>query len=156
MTSLENDIVILSPGDIYFGTSPKIVKTLLGSCIALTVWHEGLQIGGMCHYLIAEKKTKAPTNAEHYRYGDHALNYLHQKMSSFSAPHEFELQLFGGSNMYNKKLESTIGEQNVDFALKWLKTHNLQLSHQDILGQTSRKIMFDLSTGNVDVTHHQL
>jgi chemotaxis protein CheD len=154
MATQESIIINLSPGDIYFGESPKVINTLLGSCVAMTVWHEGLKLGGMCHYLIAEQSSKSQT--DNYRYGEHSLKYLNQKMASFAELDEFEIQLFGGSNMYNKKIESTIGEQNVSFALQWLKKHKLNLSYNDTLGESSRKLIFDLSTGKIQVTHHQL
>lgn len=154
-TTSEHEIT-LSPGEIYFGYSPKVIKTLLGSCVAITVWHKKLKIGGMCHYLMAEKNEKVNSTDNLYKYGNHSLKYLYQQMSAFSSANEYEINLYGGSNMYIKKTQPTIGELNVDFAHNWLKMNNLQLMNEDTLGHMSRKITFDLSTGSIHVLHHDI
>jgi len=44
--------VVLGPGDLYFGDRRTRIRTLLGSCVAVTLWHPKAQIGGMCHYMM--------------------------------------------------------------------------------------------------------
>lgn len=155
MTPTTSEQVInLSPGEVYFGYAPKIIKTLLGSCVAITIWHEKLKIGGMCHYLMAKHSHKNEENL--YKYGTHALNYLFQQMSAFSAAQEYQVCLFGGSNMYIINTQPTIGEQNVNFAKKWIKNNNLNLINEDTLGQMSRKITLDLSTGSIQTIHNEV
>jgi hypothetical protein len=44
--------IFLQPGEFYFGDHETRIRTLLGSCVAITMWHPRLRIGGMCHYLL--------------------------------------------------------------------------------------------------------
>lgn len=44
--------VFLGPGDLYFGDQFTRIRTLLGSCVAITLWHPRALIGGMCHYMM--------------------------------------------------------------------------------------------------------
>ena len=44
--------VLLGPGDLYFGDRHTRIRTLLGSCVAITLWHPVALIGGMCHYMM--------------------------------------------------------------------------------------------------------
>ena len=47
--------VFLQPGDFYFGEAGTRIRTLLGSCVAITLWHPILHIGGMCHIMLPER-----------------------------------------------------------------------------------------------------
>lgn len=150
-----NDLVSLSPGEVYFGSAPTVIKTLLGSCVALVVWHKRLQVGGMCHYLIAEESNKAKINKKAFKYGTNSLEYLQQTMMSYANIEEFEFSLFGGSNMYKNSRSPTIGEHNVSYAKNWLKQKNITLKEDDTLGNIGRSITLDLSTGSVTTIHYE-
>jgi chemotaxis protein CheD len=144
---------LLPVGDVYFGKSPGVIKTLLGSCVAVTVWNETYQVGGMCHYLLAT--TNNPLESNNYRYGMYALDYLYQNMIKYSPANEFELRLFGGGKIYPTKQALTIGESNVAFAKQWLNTHDLNLAKEDVLGSICRTIIFNLSNGLVTMQRYK-
>ena len=44
--------VFLKPGEIYVGREPAEVSTILGSCISVTMFSEGLKLGAICHALL--------------------------------------------------------------------------------------------------------
>lgn len=46
-------------GRYIFGDSHTRVRTLLGSCVAIVVWHPQRKIGGMCHYVLPNRKAVA-------------------------------------------------------------------------------------------------
>jgi len=163
MTFLENDnIITLHPGELYFGHEAKKIKTLLGSCVALTVWHAKYHVGGMCHYLMAQEKPNKNKDIQldknainPYRYGSFALDCLYHNMSQYMPVNEFEIRLFGGSNMYAHTSSPTIGEKNISFAQQWLRTHNLIVNEEDILGNVCRTLLFDLVNGSVKLQRYQ-
>src|SRR5439155_18563598 len=41
--------IFLQPGEWYFGDADTRIRTLLGSCVAITMWHPRRCLGGMCH-----------------------------------------------------------------------------------------------------------
>lgn len=45
-------LVTLQPGEFHFGGANTRIQTLLGSCVAITLWHPIRRIGGMCHYML--------------------------------------------------------------------------------------------------------
>ena len=47
--------VYLAPGEFRFATSPTRLRTILGSCVAVTLWHPERKIGGMCHYMLPSR-----------------------------------------------------------------------------------------------------
>ena len=50
--------VVLGPGDLYFGRGEHQVRTLLGSCVGITLWHPRAYLGGMCHVHGAEPRPR--------------------------------------------------------------------------------------------------
>ncbi len=153
--------IYLEVGEAFFGHAPKTIKTLLGSCIAVTVWHKKLKVGGVCHYLLSQSDEVMPPNkqqcssSENYRYGLQALNYLYMSMEKYSAAAEFEIRLFGGSNMYASRSTPSIGECNVNFAKAWVKENNLSIKQEDVLGNICRTIVFNLSNGKVALQRYK-
>ena len=47
--------IYLQPGEYFWGGENNRVKTLLGSCIAICIWHPVLKIGGMSHCLLPSR-----------------------------------------------------------------------------------------------------
>ena len=39
--------IFLHPGEFYFGDRHTRIRTLLGSCVSIILWHPRLLIGGM-------------------------------------------------------------------------------------------------------------
>jgi chemotaxis protein CheD len=49
--------LFLHPGEYAFGDAQTRIRTLLGSCVAITFWHPVLKTGAMCHYLLPARPT---------------------------------------------------------------------------------------------------
>jgi chemotaxis protein CheD len=150
-----DDTIILPPGEVYFGHNSKNIQTLLGSCVAITVWHEKHRVGGMCHYLIAEQNKRREFQQDNYRYGANCLNYLLNKMTLYPPISEFEIKLYGGSNMYERTISPSIGEANVAFAKSWAKNQQLTFKDEDVLGNACRTLVLNLSTGKTSLKMYQ-
>ncbi|KGJ91787.1 chemotaxis protein CheD [Colwellia psychrerythraea] len=156
--TLDKSCINLQPGEVYFsqsldGNTTKELKTILGSCVAITIWHSKSKAAGMCHYLLTQeaKNSKATRIMQKYRYGEEALNYLLKKMALLHPLDEYELAIYGGSNMYPSLTSPSIGEMNVIFAQNWANKNKLVFIKQDTLGNNGRSVTLDLSTGNVSL-----
>jgi len=154
----DKSCINLQPGEVYFSQPlekdrAKKVKTILGSCVAVTIWHSESKTAGICHYLLAQEadKNKVTQVMQKYRYGEEALNYLLKKMTLLYPLSEFDLALFGGSNMYPSLTKPSIGEINVKFAEAWAKRNKLRFNHQDTLGNNGRSLAFNLITGAITI-----
>ncbi len=152
----------LQPGEVYFSPSQgndttKELKTILGSCVAVTIWHSKSKVAGMCHYLLAHeaKNSRATHVIQKYRYGEEALDYLLMKMALLHPLDEYELALYGGSNMYPSLTTPSIGEVNVKFAHDWANKNKLVFNKQDILGNNGRSVTLDLNTGSVRLIKYE-
>jgi len=56
--------IYLQPGEYFWGGENNRVKTLLGSCVAICIWHPKLKIGGMSHCLLPSRGHGGPRVGE--------------------------------------------------------------------------------------------
>ena len=73
--------VFLYPGDYHFDRKGSCLRTLLGSCVAITLWHPRLRIGGMCHFLLPGR-LRTPSMPFDGKYADEALALLAEEMAA--------------------------------------------------------------------------
>lgn len=145
--------IFLQPGDFYWGDSETRIRTLLGSCVALTLWHPREKVGGMCHIMLpARPRTSAEGNLDG-RYADEAmLMFLNQINKMGARPEEFQCKMFGGSNMFAtlpNRQEQVIGDRNVEAARALIERYRLKLAAEDTGGIYHRRIYFDIWSGDV-------
>ena len=93
--------IFLQPGEVYFGGRDTRIRTLLGSCVAITMWHPGMLAGGMCHYMLPG----APAGRHGMldgRYADEAMALmLCEIRNAYTSPDEYQVKLFGGGHMFS-------------------------------------------------------
>jgi chemotaxis protein CheD len=146
----------IHPGEWYFGNEYDSLYTVLGSCVALSVWHPTLKLGGLCHYLLAQQP-KNLTGAELVRgagrYASSVLPLLKQAMQRYAAPSEYQLGLFGGCDAF---VHSVIGQQNILYAQQWLQVQSLNLTRSDLGGTSSRTLALNVDTGAIDLKHYAI
>ena len=146
--------IFLHPGEIYFGKAPMIISTLLGSCVAATIWHPTQHLGGMCHIVLPESLGKTCD----MKYGDCAIGEFVKQITRHSTrANEYVVNIYGGSDMFPdmKKSEGMkIGERNIDKVRELLELYKFKINEVDTGGTHSRKIRLDLSDGSVGIRKH--
>lgn len=146
------------PGEWYFGRGYKNIYTILGSCVALTVWHPKLKLGGLCHYLLATPPKGLSGSSlinthEAGRYAESALLLMKQAMLRYAKLNEYQLGLFGGSDSL---ADYTVGKQNILYAQRWLENEDLELAQSDTGGAFSRSIVLDTDTGIISLKQYAM
>lgn len=96
--------IFLQPGDFYFGDRDTRIRTLLGSCVSITMWHPKRLIGGMCHYMLPYRSAQKNTPSQYKldgRYAEEAMLMFFQEMARHNTnPSEYVVKVFGGGNMF--------------------------------------------------------
>lgn len=153
--------VFVNLGEIYFGQGDVRIETLLGSCVAITIWHPERRLGGLCHFLLPERlnQTAARKSADKPdgRYGDEALSGLLEHVRQYDAGiADYTVKVFGGGSVLDLPLEKNrVGQANADFALAILRRQNINVAVSDIAGEGYRYLRFDLASGDVWVRRGQ-
>jgi chemotaxis protein CheD len=143
----------LKPGEMFFG-GDVLVETLLGSCVAITLWFPQARCGGICHYMLPQRQRELRQHSRGLdgRYGREAWLWLcQQARAQLLDPALAEIKLFGGARVLVDTLSPgrDIGQQNIDLAESCLHEAGLQARARDLGGEGHRVLRFDLNTGEV-------
>lgn len=145
--------IFLQPGEIWCGDADSRIRTLLGSCVAITLWHPHRKAGAMCHFMLPARRR--PPGAElDARYADEAWLLLLAAMKQARSPlGECEIKLFGGGNMFNvggdRRGTLDVAQKNVAAARALLAAQGLAASAEDLGGSGHRQLIFDIGSGAV-------
>ncbi|MBY0574450.1 MAG: chemotaxis protein CheD [Undibacterium sp.] len=148
--------IFLQPGEFYFGDCDTRIRTILGSCVAITMWHPEKKIGGMCHYMLPKHNRNAHKSHLDGKYAEDAMQmFLHEIKVSRTHTREYEVKIFGGGNQFPHHEQSifTISDKNIDMGHTLLRQHNFKVKSQHLGGDGHRNIMFELWSGDVWVKH---
>jgi chemotaxis protein CheD len=150
--------VFLQPGEWYFDAAGVRLRTVLGSCIALTLWHRRRRIGGMCHYMLPSRARVRDVADLDGRYGDEALGLLEREAARFGTRlAEYEVKLFGGASMFGSLRVAgaavpafgSVPERNVEQARLLVARHGLKVRAESLGGLAHRQVVFDIESGDV-------
>lgn len=152
-TARLGDHLVLMPGQLYFGSKAASARTLLGSCVAITLWHPQRRIGGMCHYLLPARKGPPPAQPEG-RFGEEAVAMMVKWLRlAGTEPHEYEAHLYGGADTQPGSARSDlgIGERNIEVGWQLIDQYGFSLQAVDVGENIPRNVVMNLVTGEVDM-----
>ncbi|MBF0369695.1 MAG: chemotaxis protein CheD [Magnetococcales bacterium] len=152
--------VRLDPGELFIGTRPTEVNTVLGSCVSVTIFHPRSRQGAINHGRRPEQTCAQPNTGLKVcrELGDYVDGSLEFMLAWFDrngvSRKELEVKLFGGGMMFNleKGKQSNIisvGKRNVDVAMQFIRKNHLHLTSSDVGGPWGRVIVFNTATGEV-------
>lgn len=162
--TLNREIITIYPGELYITKKSELITTILGSCISIVLFDEQNSIGGINHYMLpaAPPESKKNSVLPVTRFGEYAIKTLIQEMINQGASlKNLKAKIFGGSNVLNfsskkderkkdvQKKDALIGEENINFARKFLKKIGIPIVSEDVGGVSSRKIFFDTTNYKV-------
>jgi len=156
--------IFLQPGDFYFGDVNTRIRTILGSCVSITMWHPTRLIGGMCHYLLPSRPQKAGSILDGH-YADEAMQmFLQEIRAAKTHPAEYRVKVFGGGNMFlktkkenvskhevsrtGKKFDMDVAGRNVLVARSLITSNGFKIDAEDLGGDGHRQLIFDIWSGH--------
>src|SRR5512139_1336910 len=146
------------PGEFYITASDEGITTVLGSCISACIRDPVIRVGGMNHFMLPEDTTQGQSTwlaadaGLATRYGSFAMESLINGLLKLGARRErLEVKLFGGGKILN--LDIDVGERNIEFARRWLKTEAYPVVAEDVGLSVPRRVVYFPATGKVRVKH---
>ena len=127
--------------------SDVVLTTILGSCVAACLYDPGTQIGGMNHFLLPDQQGSKDSPGS-VRYGAYAMEILINGLLGRGARRDrLEAKLFGGARMIAGLTD--IGQQNAEFAERFLKQEGIPVIGGSLRGHHARRIQFWPNSGRV-------
>jgi chemotaxis protein CheD len=144
--------VFLQPGEHFVGDARHRIRTLLGSCVSITLWHPKHRIGAMSHFLLPNRGIPAAGLLDG-RYGEEAMSIMEQELTKLNVKAaECVGKIFGGGNMFPGQTRDearNVGIKNGEAARALLRTHRIPIVSESLFGVGHRQIIFDVSNGDV-------
>jgi len=140
LTVAQGDSIASGDRDILF-------TTVLGSCVAVCLHDGRAGVGGMNHFLLAEPAPIANEDARLLnRYGVHSMELLINEMLKQGAMRgHLKARIYGGATMRQGLGE--IGNNNIQFARRFLANENIAILGEDVGGISARRIEFRPAAG---------
>jgi len=155
----------LNPGELIVTSKQKPVITILGSCIAITVYSPEAKTGAIFHALLPEHRNKlnifkdSPPVSPDPDYVDYAFYFIREKFKDRGIKFKTaRFMLFGGGDVIHSLfsgVKATIGCQNINMAKKLIADEGISLNGEDVGGRYGRKLIFLPHTGKVYLEYLQ-
>jgi len=139
--------VKVKPGEFYIANDDLVITTLLGSCVSACIFDPVTGYGGLNHFMLP---TGGPNDdlQRSSRYGLFAMEQLINELMKHGCLREnLQVKLTGGGNMMSGI--ANIGQQNIDFILKYIDDEGLKLIASDLGGDQARRVAFFPTTGRM-------
>ena len=139
-------------GGIHVSGEPLVIKTLLGSCIAVCLHDPSRAVGGMNHFMLPRGDGEGDDAA---RFGVHAMDRLiGATMKAGGDRRRFVAKVFGGANVLGPQFQGSavdIPRRNIDFINAFLEEEGIPVLSADVGGRYPRHVHFYTDTGRVFV-----
>lgn len=141
----------LKPGEVLFSKNPIVIKTVLGSCVAVCVHDKAHQWGGMCHYLLPFSPSEEHNST---KYGNVAIyTLLHRFLvKNGSKREDLVASIIGGAFVvFDEREIFFIGDRNIDTAITLLRKENIRILHMHTGGEHGRRVLYNTATNKLHV-----
>jgi len=144
------------------------VHTLLGTCVAITLWHPIQKIGGICHYLLPSRGgARRGDGCQPGLYADEVMVLFEGALRrSQTRPCDYVVRIAGGGNMFPEQVASaqcrdggcsperrvvcqSVGCRNIVAARTLLHDAGFCIASENVGGEGSRLVKFELWSGEV-------
>ena len=148
---MNGQLVNIGVAQLKIGSSPQILRTILGSCVGICIYDRQKKMGGLAHILLPE----SPSGETPEKYANTAIPMLVDLLLKQGCKREFmSAKIAGGAAMFKFSQGNTlgqIGERNIEAVKKALAAKSIPLLQEDVSGSSGRVIDFFLDDGHLKV-----
>ena len=145
--------VTIFQGEYCISDTPKIIRTVVGSCVAVIFFSEKQPFGAMIHGMLPtfHKDSSLPETM----FVDVLMKIILDEIALRELKkHDLRIGLIGGANLLanpNVQRGFTVGRQNSDKAIECLQKAGLKIHYTDTGDNHGRKIFFNTKNGEITV-----
>lgn len=153
LSHFEQEVVTIHPGEYFATRDDTIISTILGSCIAVSLFDANQCMGGLNHFMLpGELGREGLIRDPNAKYGMYAMELLvNELLKMGSRKKDLGAKVFGGGAVLRFADGGTtrIPQSNIDFAFAYLEEEGIPVLASDVGGREPRKIFLFPRTGKV-------
>lgn len=136
--------MFIYPGKLHASKISYQLNTILGSCVAVCLYDDNKQIGGMNHYMLPLWNGEGLASP---KYGNVAIERLINKMLKLGCNRQnMKAKIFGGASVISVNNDLyNIGQRNIQLAEDILEKEGIKIIASSVGGFQGRKILMDTS-----------
>lgn len=147
LDAIKARMVSVGMGQTAIGDRDTRFTSVLGSCVAVILWHPRLSLGAMAHVVLPQSHGQ---NGQPGKFADTAIPYLLEELSRRGCPRPgLVAKIAGGANMFRTGGPLQIGDDNVEIVRTLLRQASIPVAAEDVGGTFGRKITFSCATGEL-------
>ena len=133
-------------GGLHASRTPSLVRTTLGSCIAVCLYDPVAKVGGMNHFMLPEAQGEV---TEPTRYGGYAMELLIGELQKIGGLRSrFIAKIFGGGHVLDTEPSAdSVPSRNIEFAREFIRDEGFHVASIDVGGLLPRLIKFETWSG---------
>jgi chemotaxis protein CheD len=144
--------VTIHIGGVHAAADPTVIKTLLGSCIAVCLWDPVAGVGGMNHFMLPHGGEDG-RGEDATRFGVHAMDVLiGDVMKAGGDRRRCVAKVFGGAHVLDiRESADGVPQKNIEFVRAFLAAESVRILSEDVGGYLPRHVHFFTLTGRARV-----
>lgn len=140
----------LIAGDVVAAAEPTILKTTLGSCIAVCLYDPIAKVGGMNHFMLPSQGDEA---GRCNRFGVHAMETLVNQLLRLGAQRgDLVAKIAGASRLMEVAFgRGSVSERNIEFIEQFMQIEGFPVVGKKLGGDRPLEVRFRTDTGEAIV-----
>ncbi len=144
-TSTKTLETMVGMGQIRAGGPPQKMKAVVGSCIALALFHPRLKRGAMAHIVLPQSGGRDSLQG---KFANTAIPRMLELLKELNAPAAcLTAKLAGGANMFGSSGPLQIGDANIEAVAQALRAAGIPIAAEDVGGNRGRRVTFECEGG---------
>lgn len=136
-------------GELAVSKSPRILRTLVGSCVGITLYDPQKKVGGLAHVVHPESNGRSDQPG---KYADTAICKLIKDLSQLGGEQRRLVAKYaGGAKMLHAFSSNPIGDLNVEMIERILLQLGIPILGKECGGKSGRRLALDLTSGTLRI-----
>ena len=155
MLEITKEISVPMAG-LEIGKDNNILKTFVGSCVAICIYDEVKKVAGLAHVMLPKNNTGKTTKntKQEGKFADEAINIILEKLNNTYSDLKLKAKIAGGAKIFAHESETNvfnIGNKNIISIRVILQEKKIPLISQLVGAQNGRWVSFHCDTQKVIV-----
>ncbi len=141
--------------DYKVASEEEVLITLgLGSCVGVIIYDSSKKIAGMAHIMLPSS-LEIKNNSNKMKFADTCIDLMMDELLKLKvSKSSLKAKIAGGAQMFSVSLNTeslNIGKRNVIAVKEKLKSLNIPIISEDVLGNHGRTIKFDCNNQQLNI-----